>query len=200
MHDPDRADGHRPQGWTVNTRQQEQPTPYLRALETAHALGRADGLLAVRLEMVEEPDATSSWCHGLDPDDFAGHVWGAGAGSPPAGVRLNAPRWYAHGFHEAVASARAQRGCRPASDTRSGEHRQPAGQERAVVVTPSELQRDHGVSGGGALLPVREPRHPINPHHGVRDPLGRRSQGDGGNRHVHPERPEHTAAPRQRRP
>jgi hypothetical protein len=103
----------------VNTRQQEQPTPYLRALETAYALGRTDGLLAVHLEPVEEPAAMGSWCHGLDPDDFAGHVWGAGAGTPPAGVRLNAPLWYAHGFHDAVASARAQRGCRTASDTRS---------------------------------------------------------------------------------
>ena len=125
----------------MDTRQQEQPTPYLRALETAHALGRADGFLAVRLDMVEEPGTMSSWCHGLGPDDFADHVWGAGAGSPPAGVRLNAPQWYAHGFREAVASARAPHGCRTASDTRSGEHRQATGQERAVVATPSELQR-----------------------------------------------------------
>jgi hypothetical protein len=120
----------------VNTRQQERPTPYVRALETAYALGRADGLLAVQLETVEEPAAMSSWCHGLDPDDFAGHVWGAGAGTPPAGVRLNAPLWYAHGFREAVAGARP-----PSSDTRSGEHRQATGQERAVVATPAELPR-----------------------------------------------------------
>jgi hypothetical protein len=141
VHDRDRADGQRSRRWAVNTRQQEGPTPYLRALETAHALGRADGLLAVDLEPVEEPAAMGSCCHGLEPEALAASVWGAGAGTPPAGVQLNAPLWYAAGFREAVASARAARGPRAACDTRPEEPEQTTARERAVVAAPADPHR-----------------------------------------------------------
>jgi hypothetical protein len=141
VHDRDRADGHRPWRWAVYTRHHERSTPYLRALETAHALGRADGLLAVQLELEDGPAAMSSRCHGLDPEDFAGRIWGAGAGTPPTGVLLNAPLWYAHGFREAVAIARARHGCGATTDAPSGEHGQTAGHERAVVAAPADRHR-----------------------------------------------------------
>jgi hypothetical protein len=92
-----------------------QPSPCLRALEAACALGRADGVLAVEVDLDEEPVAMGAWCHGLDPEGLARHVWDAAAGTPPASVRLNAPWWYAHGFREALLGARARRSGRAAS-------------------------------------------------------------------------------------
>jgi hypothetical protein len=103
----------------LSTGEHERPSALARALEAARALGRADGRLAVEVEAVADeavaddaPAAVGAWCHGLCPEDLAGLVWGAGAGPAPAGVRLNAPLWYAHGFREALAAARAQ--ARPA--------------------------------------------------------------------------------------
>jgi hypothetical protein len=107
----------------VTTREHEPPD-LLCALESARALGCADGRIAGDLEPDGEPVAVGPWCHGLDPDDFACLVWGAG--SAPAGVRLNAPLWYALGFREGLASARAQRGGRV-----TARHPLPAAPERA---------------------------------------------------------------------
>jgi hypothetical protein len=96
----------------VTTGEPQRPSSCLCALEAACALGRADGLLAVEVDPIDEPFAASPFCHGLDPEDLARHVWGAAAGDPPAAVRLNAPAWYAHGFRDALASARAERSSR----------------------------------------------------------------------------------------
>ncbi|PRY50150.1 hypothetical protein LY71_104187 [Geodermatophilus tzadiensis] len=82
-------------------------SPYRRALEAARALGRADGRLAVDVEPDGEP-VLGPWCHGLDPEGLAHLVWEADGGPAPAGVVLNAPLWYAQGFREALACARAQ--------------------------------------------------------------------------------------------
>ncbi|WP_199522483.1 hypothetical protein [Geodermatophilus marinus] len=100
----------------MDATEQAPPSPLRRALDAARELGRSDGRLAVEVEPVGEPAGgpagVGSWCHGLSPDDLARLVWGGGAGAAPAGVRLNAPLWYAHGFREALASARAERGRR----------------------------------------------------------------------------------------
>ncbi|MGR7027090.1 hypothetical protein [Geodermatophilus sp. URMC 62] len=106
----------------------EPSSPFLRALEAARALGRADGLLAAGFEPAGEPAATGSCCHGLDPDDLARLVWDAGAGTPPAGVRLDAPLWYAQGFREGLAGARSPSSPEPAPD--------PVGHRQAAPGTP----------------------------------------------------------------
>jgi hypothetical protein len=86
----------------VTASEHRPPSALLRALETARALGRADGRIAFEVEPDGEPGALGSWCHGRGPDDFARLVWDDGAGTAPAGVRLNAPLWYALGFREAL--------------------------------------------------------------------------------------------------
>jgi hypothetical protein len=84
----------------------EGASPYLRALHTAHALGRADGRLAADLGAADlEPALPGPWCHGRDPEGLARLVWDGGPGAAPAGVVLNAPHWYAQGFREALGRA-----------------------------------------------------------------------------------------------
>ena len=110
------------------TTNQEPSSPFLRALEAAQALGRADGRLAVELEPVGEPAPVGSWCHGLDPEGLARLVWDVAAAPPPAGVVVNAPLWYAQGFREALACSRAQQDPRTVDGARSAAHcRPPAG-------------------------------------------------------------------------
>lgn len=93
----------------MTARGHEPSSPFLLALEAAAVLGRADGRTAAAFEPSGEPAAVGPCCHGLDPEDLARLVWDAGAGTPPAGLRLNAPLWYAQGFREALADARSQR-------------------------------------------------------------------------------------------
>ncbi|SNS25505.1 hypothetical protein SAMN04488107_1914 [Geodermatophilus saharensis] len=83
-------------------------SPYLRALERARALGRADGLLEAAAGPAGEAVLLGACCHGRGPDGLALLVWD-GAGSAPAGVRLNAPAWYADGFRGALAEAERNR-------------------------------------------------------------------------------------------
>jgi hypothetical protein len=137
----------------VTTREHEPPSTYLHALEAAHALGRADGHLAVDIEPDGEPAAVGPYCHGLAADDFARLVWGAGSTTVPAGVRLNAPLWYGHGFREALASARAQQPGRGAAG---------AGTAEQVSRWPTQRQAP-------SALARREPW--TAPNHAVR-PLG----------------------------
>ncbi|WP_448639254.1 hypothetical protein [Geodermatophilus sp. URMC 63] len=127
----------------------EPSFPFLRALEAARALGRADGLLAAGFEPAEEPGEepapTGSCCHGLDPDDLARLVWDAGAGAPPAGVRLDAPLWYGEGFREALAGARSPSSPEPAPDP-VGHRRRPRGR-RGGGGSPSPSDPAPGWSG-----------------------------------------------------
>jgi hypothetical protein len=122
----------------VTTTQHELPSTYQRALEGAYALGRADGHFAVQIEPDGEPAAVGPYCHGLERDDFARLVWGAGATTVPAGVRLNAPLWYANGFREGLASARAQQrgGDTAGAGTAEQQSRHPAQRQ-----APSALVR-----------------------------------------------------------
>ncbi|MBM7809045.1 hypothetical protein JOD57_004882 [Geodermatophilus bullaregiensis] len=91
----------------MDTSAHESSSPFQRALEAARVLGRADGRLAAGLEPAGEPAPVGPWCHGLGPEDLARLVWDLGAAAP-AGVVLNAPLWYAQGFRESLACARAQ--------------------------------------------------------------------------------------------
>ena len=105
----------------MTVHQQEPPSSYRRALETARALGHADGCLAADLEsdlgfdlradtaVDPAPPAVGTWCRGLAPERFAALVWGGSGGAAPAGVVLNAPLWYLQGFGEALARARSRR-------------------------------------------------------------------------------------------
>jgi hypothetical protein len=118
----------------VTVHQQESPSSYRRALETAHALGRADGCQVADLEADLEPDladlgpaSVGPWCRGLDPERFAALVWGTAGGAAPAGVVLNAPLWYAQGFGEALARPRSRQGHHPAATQPSGSCPPPAG-------------------------------------------------------------------------
>ena len=74
-------------------------------LASAWSLGRADGLFAARFEP-EHPDASAAVCQGRSPEEFARWLWGDRPGSPPSGLEVNAPLWYARGFTTALAQER----------------------------------------------------------------------------------------------
>jgi len=81
-------------------------SPYGDLLESAYALGRADGRFAARLEPADPPPAPCACCQGRSPEAFARFLWGDQPGEPPSGLELNAPLWYARGFAEAVTAER----------------------------------------------------------------------------------------------
>jgi hypothetical protein len=91
----------------VSETQRLLPMPsYRDLLYAAYTLGRADGQLAADLESLESAGATGACCRGSDHAEFARQLWDLPFGDPPAGLEVNAPHWYAHGFHEALAEVR----------------------------------------------------------------------------------------------
>lgn len=85
----------------------DQPTTYRMLLEAAHDLGRDDGRSAAAAFEGPDPAGTPCGrCHGRTPGELARHLWGPRPGTPPAGLELNAPLWYATGFAEALAEDR----------------------------------------------------------------------------------------------
>jgi hypothetical protein len=76
------------------------PSSYRDLLEAARSLGRADGLFAARFEDTDA-DADCPVCQGRSPEDFARFLWGEQPGTPPSGLEVNAPLWYAQGLAEA---------------------------------------------------------------------------------------------------
>ena len=145
-------------------------SPYSRALAAARALGRADGRLAVEIEPAEGPATPGSRCHGLDPEDLARLVWDAGAAPPPAGVVVNASHWYAQGFREALACARAQQVRRATGGARPAEHCRPLTGSRtpcaAVCVALPAPVAGTGAEGGPAGGRRRGPGGPEPSDHG----------------------------------
>lgn len=116
----------------MTVHQQEPPSPYRFALETARALGRADGRLEAELGVGPGPAPVGPWCRGLDPERFAALVWGTAGGDAPAGVVLNASLWYAQGFREAAAPAGTRQEDHPAVARHpSGSCPPPAGDGRS---------------------------------------------------------------------
>jgi hypothetical protein len=86
-----------------------QTPSYQALLHRARALGHADGLLAAELEPADGPALSDQCCRGREPAEFARLLWGSDATRPPSGLEVNAPLWYAQGFGEALADARARR-------------------------------------------------------------------------------------------
>jgi hypothetical protein len=76
---------------------------YPHLLESAFALGLADGAFAARWET---PGPAGTTCRGRPPDAFAGYLWGDAPGTPPSGLALNAPLWYERGYAEGLAAER----------------------------------------------------------------------------------------------
>jgi hypothetical protein len=85
----------------------DQPEPpYPRLLAVAYQLGRADGRLARDLQAcggAEDGVRPGDRCRGRAPQEFAALLWADRPGTPPAGLEVNAPLWYAAGFHAGLA-------------------------------------------------------------------------------------------------
>ena len=75
---------------------------YRELLEMALELGRADGQFAASFESEGTAEGPAPRCLGRTPEEFAGLLWGR-AGTPPAGLEVNAPLWYATGYSEGLA-------------------------------------------------------------------------------------------------
>jgi hypothetical protein len=69
---------------------------YRSLLEEAFGMGRADGPTSA----ADEVGAAGS-PPGFDADEFAALLWAPRPGTPPAGLVLNAPHWYAAGRRSA---------------------------------------------------------------------------------------------------
>jgi hypothetical protein len=92
---------------------------YRSVLDLAYALGLADGSFAAGFEPAPAVDVAPTSCRGRSPAEFARLLWADRPGRPPAGVELNAPAWYAHGFDEGLAAGCPGRQLASASSSRS---------------------------------------------------------------------------------
>jgi hypothetical protein len=81
---------------------------YRQLLEEAQELGRLDGSFAAAFERSGTPVSDSPRCLGRTPAELASLLWEDRPGSPPSGLELNAPIWYATGFAEGLADHAAQ--------------------------------------------------------------------------------------------
>ncbi len=81
---------------------------YRRLLEEAQELGRLDGRFAAGFEVPGPPADRGGRCLGRAPADFARLLWEDRPGTPPSGLELNAPSWYAAGFAGGLAAGRAE--------------------------------------------------------------------------------------------
>jgi hypothetical protein len=93
-------------------------TTYQQLLDEAHELGRLDGRFAAAFEPAAGPP--SDRCLGRGPQAFARLLWEGRPGTPPSGLEVNAPLWYATGFREGLAAGAATgaRGVRALSHRR----------------------------------------------------------------------------------
>ena len=76
---------------------------YRHLLEEARELGRLDGRFAAAFERPGGAVAADR-CLGRTPAEFARLLWDSRPGSPPAGLELNAPAWYAAGYAEELSA------------------------------------------------------------------------------------------------
>jgi len=83
----------------------DAPT-YQQLLEEAQEIGRLDGRFAAAFEA--PGGRVSDRCLGRSPADFARLLWEGRPGTPPAGLELNAPTWYASGYTEGLRARRAE--------------------------------------------------------------------------------------------
>lgn len=77
---------------------------YRQLLEKAQEFGRADGAFATAFEAPGGAAGPGTSCRGRTPSDFARLLWENRPGTPPTGLELNAPLWYAAGFDEGLAA------------------------------------------------------------------------------------------------
>ena len=75
---------------------------YQHLLDEALELGRLDGRFAAAFEPAGR--TPSDRCLGRSPQAFARLLWEGRPGTPPRGLELNAPLWYATGFREGLAA------------------------------------------------------------------------------------------------
>lgn len=81
---------------------------YRQLLAEAQELGRLDGAFAAAFERPDPDEPGSGRCLGRTPAEFARLLWEDQPGSPPSGLEVNAPLWYAAGFAEGL-QARVRR-------------------------------------------------------------------------------------------
>ena len=86
----------------------ERMPTYLSLLEEALELGRLDGRFAAAIEPTTSSAERAGRSFGRTPEEFAALLWGHFPGNPPAGLELNAPRWYAVGFTEGLEARRRE--------------------------------------------------------------------------------------------
>ena len=82
-------------------------TTYRQLLEEALELGRADGRFAAAFERGGTPRGDR--CLGRTPEEFARLLWEGRPGTPPTGLELNAPHWYAAGFGQGLTEGASRR-------------------------------------------------------------------------------------------
>jgi hypothetical protein len=81
---------------------------YQQLLEEAQELGRLDGAFAAAFEPADLSAPHSGQCLGRAPAEFARLLWEDRPGTPPSGLEVNAPLWYAAGFDEGLRAARSR--------------------------------------------------------------------------------------------
>ena len=82
---------------------------YGELLQEALELGRADGRFAAAFEPAGAPTGRPERCLGRTPAEFARLLWEGRPGTPPIGLDVNAPLWYATGFAEGLVAGRVRR-------------------------------------------------------------------------------------------
>jgi hypothetical protein len=80
---------------------------YQQLLEEAREIGRADGRFAAAFEPPGAGADRHPRCLGRAPAEFARLLWEDRPGTPPAGLEVNAPLWYATGFAEGLEAGAA---------------------------------------------------------------------------------------------
>jgi hypothetical protein len=81
---------------------------YRQLLEEAREIGRADGRFAAAFEGPDAPAGHGDRCLGRTPSAFADLLWEGRPGTPPSGLVVNAPLWYATGFGEGLREGAAR--------------------------------------------------------------------------------------------
>jgi hypothetical protein len=80
---------------------------YRQLLEEAREIGRADGRFAAAFEPSGAGADRHPRCLGRTPAEFARLLWEGRPGTPPVGLEVNAPLWYATGFAEGLEAGAA---------------------------------------------------------------------------------------------
>jgi hypothetical protein len=82
---------------------------YPQLLAEAQELGRLDGAFAAAFERPDSIGPEPGRCLGRTPAEFARLLWEDQPGTPPTGLEVNAPLWYAAGFAEGLQAAMRRR-------------------------------------------------------------------------------------------